>query len=106
MPHGPGQLLRLCHGYRVDAEDGAAGVVQTPLFAPDCDEPDYLLVRTDADLGARRALVAVALVSGVHPDSMVVSLAGPRAALALLPETLPLVAHGLLYPGAETGAPA
>jgi hypothetical protein len=82
--------LSLCCGYRVHADDGELGVVETPLFPPDGSEPDFLVLRIADGAGARRPVVAAALVEAVDAERRVVRVHGLRADLALLPEHLPL----------------
>ena len=79
--------LAACAGFRVVAEDGEVGVVDTPLFPGAGATPDFLVVRTD---GGRRPVVPVALVAGVDAAERVVSVRGARQEVAALPEHLPV----------------
>jgi hypothetical protein len=82
--------LSFCAGFDVLAEDGPVGVVETPLFPPSGDEPDFLIVRAGGPLRHRRPVVAIALVAGVDPTARVVRLQGSRQEIEHLPEHLPL----------------
>jgi hypothetical protein len=84
------RALTSCHGYRVRAEDGVLGEVETPLFPPDSDVPDYLVVRTGA--GEER-LVAVASVAAVDACRRLVRLDGSVEELSRLPSWLPVAAR-------------
>ena len=55
--------LGRCHGYLAVANDGPVGTVETPLFPPDVDEPDYIVVRIQQGLRSRLPVVTAALVS-------------------------------------------
>ena len=83
-------LLAGCAGFRLDAEDGAVGVVDTPLFPWATAAPDFLVARTGSRLHPRRPVVPVTLVTGVDPVERVVSVAGTRSEIAALPEHLPV----------------
>lgn len=91
----PVSALACCHGYEVEAEDGPVGVVETPLFPPDCDEPDFLVVRVHVRgrLFPRFPIVPVSLVSEVEPGVRLVRVRGSARSVAQLPEKLPLAAH-------------
>lgn len=82
--------LAACAGFRVVAEDGEVGVVDTPLFPGAGAAPDFLVVRTDGGPGGRRPVVPVALVAGVDAAERVVSVRGTRQEVAALPEHLPV----------------
>ena len=87
----PGRLaLAFCSGFDVVADDGHVGVVETPLFPPSGDEPDFLIVRTGGPLRHRRPVVAIALVDSVDPTERVVRLQGSKDEIEHLPEHLPL----------------
>jgi hypothetical protein len=45
--------LACSHGYLVVGRDGPLGVVETPLFPPEGDEPDYLVLRRRKRLRSR-----------------------------------------------------
>jgi hypothetical protein len=81
-----------CHGYEAFVEDGSAGVVETPLFPPDSDEPDYLVIRVRlrGRLFPRFPIVPVSLVSAVDQSVRTVRLAATRADIECLPEQLPV----------------
>lgn len=83
----PDNLAR-SHGYLVLASDGPVGVVETPLFPPDADEPDYLVVRRGRRLRSRRPVVHVSLVRRFEPG--VVVLRATADEVDRLPENLPL----------------
>jgi hypothetical protein len=82
--------LLSCHGYIVIADDGWLGTVETPLFGSDSSEPDYLVVRTQIDGLARRALVPASLVRRVEVDDDLVHVQGNVWELSRLPTSLPL----------------
>jgi hypothetical protein len=81
-----------CHGYEAVADDGSAGVVETSLFPPGCDEPDYLviLVRPRGRLFPRFPVVPTALVVGIDHDARRIRLAGRRNDIERLPEQVPV----------------
>jgi hypothetical protein len=81
--------LRRCAGFRAVARDGRVGTVETPIFPPDGDLPDYLVLRTGL-FRRRRPVVAVSLIEDVDPWQKIVVLRGPARAIAALPEHLPL----------------
>jgi hypothetical protein len=78
--------LSCSHGYVVVADNGPLGVVETPLFPPGRDEPDYLVVRQAS--GARHPVVPVSLVESAEPG--LVRLAASVEEIDRLPEDLPL----------------
>jgi hypothetical protein len=81
--------LACSHGYLVIGRDGPLGIVATPLFPPEGDEPDYLVVRRRRR--RRRAshpLVHISLVRSAEPG--VVRLAATSEEIDRLPERLPL----------------
>ncbi len=81
-------LLALSGGFTVEADDGPAGVVETPLFPPDATEPDFLVLRIDPP-SRRRPIVSTALVQRVDPYSRAIRVRGSRADIERLPEHLP-----------------
>lgn len=83
-------LLAGCAGFRLVAEDGAVGVVDTPLFPFAAAAPDFLVARTGNRLRPRRPVVPVTLVTGVDAVERVVAVAGTRSQIAALPEHLPV----------------
>ncbi len=85
-----GDPIGSCHGYVVVADDGWLGEVETPLYASESDEPDYLVLRVHADGTVRRALVPVSLVRSVDVGDALVHVRGSVVELARLPATLPL----------------
>jgi hypothetical protein len=85
---GTRSLLARSHGSLVVASDGLVGEVETPLFPPDADEPDYLLVNRQRRLRSRRPVVPVALVRHVTPG--VVFLRATSDEVDRLPEHLPI----------------
>lgn len=82
--------LAACHGFRVVADDGTVGEVETPLFPPGSREPDYLVLRTGGFLHVRRPIVSVALVAGVDAEQETVFVRGSAREISSLPEHLPL----------------
>jgi hypothetical protein len=81
--------LACSHGYLVIGRDGPLGIVETPLFPPEGDEPDYLIVRRRRH--RRRAshpLVHVSLVRSAQPG--VIRLTVSAEEVDRLPERLPL----------------
>jgi hypothetical protein len=83
-------MLAHCHGFDVIADDGPAGVVETPLFPPDADEPDYLVVRAGRRLVPRFPIVSVALIERVDVERGRVHVAASASAVKDLPERLPI----------------
>jgi hypothetical protein len=84
------QALARCQGFLAIGDDGPVGAVETPLFPPDRDEPDYLVLRVGSVLRRRRPVVSVALVDDVDPRRGLLYLRGRREEVARLPEQLPL----------------
>jgi hypothetical protein len=76
------------HGFVVVGTDGPLGVVETPLFPPNADEPDYLVVRRQRRIRTRHPVVHVSLVREVGRG--VVSLRASSEQVDRLPESLPL----------------
>jgi hypothetical protein len=79
-----------CDGFRVEATDGPCGVIDMPLFPPDGEEPDYLVVRTGSRLNPRYPVVPTELVDGVDRHARHVRLGVPATTVRRLPEHLPL----------------
>jgi hypothetical protein len=86
---GPGAIAR-CHGFLAVGANGPLGEVETPLFAGDGAEPDYLVVRVSAGGTTRRPLVPVGLVAAVDERSELVVLRTEARELLRLPERLPV----------------
>lgn len=80
--------LACSHGYLVVGCDGPLGVVETPLFPPGGDEPDYLVLRRRKRLRASHPVVHVSLVHSAEPG--LVRLAATADEVDRLPEGLPL----------------
>jgi len=89
-PDRPFRLLASCHGYAVEADDGRVGQVETPLFPPSGDRPDYLVLRVGRPIWTRRPVVSTALVTHVDQRSRLVRVRGTCEQIAHLPEHLPL----------------
>jgi hypothetical protein len=85
----PGALAR-CHGFLAVGSNGPLGEVETPLFAGDGAEPDFLAIRVSAGGTTRRPLVPVGLVAGVDERSELVVLRLEARELLRLPERLPV----------------
>jgi hypothetical protein len=85
--------LRSCHGYLVIARDGTLGEVETPVFPPGWDEPDYLIVTERADGWVKRP-IPVSLVRDVDAARRVVYVDSVLGELAELPRSLPLTGTG------------
>jgi len=85
----PKRGLAWCHGFVAVASDGPVGEIERPLFPPDQDEPDYLIVRVGNLLG-RKPVVATGLVESVDLRRKLVFLRGSGAEIIALPEHLPL----------------
>lgn len=79
-----------CHGFLVVAADGPCGSIETPLFPPDCNDPDFLVVRVSGRAGPRRVIVPTGLVQRIDSDAETVLVSGTGAELGRLPEMLPL----------------
>jgi hypothetical protein len=84
------KALASCHGLPVVGTDGPIGEVETPLFPPGGDEPDFLVLRLRG--GGRlfpefRILPAV-LVERVEADAVVLRICAD--AVAYLPTRLPV----------------
>jgi hypothetical protein len=79
------------HGFLVVSPAGPAGVVETPIFPPDCSRPDFLIVRAGGRARTHFPVVPVARVVEIDPRRQIVRIDVPRADLRRLPERLPLV---------------
>lgn len=79
--------LAHCQGYLAQADDGWLGEIETPLFPPHSDLPDYLVVRAG---DGRRWMIAVAHVARVDPAHRLIHLRGSLWELSRLPAWLPL----------------
>lgn len=86
-----GALAR-CHGFLAVGEHGPVGEVETPLFAENRAEPDFLVIRLTAKGQTRRPLVPVGLVAGVDERGELVRLRTEAQELFELPEHLPVSA--------------
>jgi hypothetical protein len=82
--------LAQCEGYQVLAEDGLVGEVERPLFPPDGNEPDYLVVRVRKRVWGRVPVISTALVVAIDPARGLIWVRGDRERIAGLPEHLPL----------------
>jgi hypothetical protein len=90
------RALARSHGFIAVAVDGDLGKVETPLFPPDWNEPDYLIVKTGGGTRrVRRPAIPVGLVDEVDVERAVVYLRGTVSELAHLPESLPLARGGV-----------
>jgi hypothetical protein len=83
-------LLAHCSGFCVEASDGVAGVVETPLFPPDEAIPDFLVLRVGGRLRPQHPVLPAALVEHVDPEAQIVHVHGTRGEILRLPEHLPL----------------
>lgn len=81
--------LSRSHGYRVVASDGAIGEVETPLFPPYGEEPDFVVVRVDGPT-ERFAVVPAPLVAEVEEIGRTVRLTASKETIAALPEHVPI----------------
>jgi hypothetical protein len=86
------RVISRCHGYDVLGRDGPVGVVETPLFPPDCHDPDYLVVRvhTKGRLFPRFPLVPASLVAEVREEEGWIRVDATRVAVERLPDRVPL----------------
>jgi hypothetical protein len=84
------RLLATCGGFTAHGADGRVGTVERPLFPPDREEPDFLVVRARRRLRRRHPVIAVDLVEAVDHRARRVYLRGSVDCLAALPEALPL----------------
>jgi hypothetical protein len=87
----PAVALARCHGFLAVSRSGAIGEVETPLFASDRLDPDFLVVRVWARGRLRRPLVPVSLVERVDELCEMVYLRDDLSGVSELPESLPLV---------------
>lgn len=85
-------LLAGYAGYRLDAEDGPVGVVDTPLSSGSGTAPDFLVARTGPLLCQRRPVVPVSLVTHVDAAARVVTVRSTDGEIAAPPEHLPVAA--------------
>jgi hypothetical protein len=83
-----GSALACSHGYLVVGSDGPLGVVETPLFPPGGDEPDYLVLRLHEPRAAGHPVVHVSLVQSAEPGLVRLTVTSEEA--AELPVGLPL----------------
>jgi hypothetical protein len=84
--------LARCHGFLAVSRRGPIGEVETPLFASDRLDPDYLVVRLTVRGRTRRPLVPIALVERVDELGEIVYFRDDLPEVDALPEHLPLVA--------------
>jgi hypothetical protein len=82
--------LAQCEGCQVLAEDGLVGEVERPLFPPDGNEPDYLVVRVRKRVWGRVPVISTALVVAIDAARGLIWVRGDRERIAGLPEHLPL----------------
>ena len=80
-----------CHGFTVVSSDGPCGFVETPLFPPDCKDPDFLVVRMSGPRSPRFRILPTSLVDVIDVSSETVVVAASRRELRRLPERLPLL---------------
>lgn len=85
-------LLARCNGFVALASDAPLGEVETPVFAADCDEPDYLLVRL-SEAGGGTAIVPTSLVAIVEAEPRLLILRASLAEVLELPARLPVAPH-------------
>jgi hypothetical protein len=85
-----GEALALSAGYEVAADDGVVGEVETPLFPPDRNDPDYLVLRTRGRFRTRYPVLPVVLVDAVDTVGRVVRVRGATEQIRGLPEHLPV----------------
>lgn len=74
-----GDLLRYCHGFRVDTPDGRLGVVEDVLYGDDQDRPSALAVRGGL-FGHRLEVVPIETVKSIEPRRKRLSLAARMGA--------------------------
>lgn len=89
-PPLPGVPDPRCRGFRVFADDGPLGEVETALCGSRSDTPEYFVVRVRRRFGSRFPVIPAGRVVGIHPHERIVLVAGSRRALARLSEQLPL----------------
>lgn len=83
-------VLARCHGYLAVASDGPVGEIETPLFPPGADEPDYLIIRLARVLRPRMPVVWAGLVQDIDAERRLVFLDATREEIRHQPEHLPL----------------
>jgi hypothetical protein len=79
--HDPDPILGVlarCHGYPAVASDGPVGELETPLFPPGADEPDYLIIRLARVLRPRMPVVWAGLVQDIDAERRLVFLDATR----------------------------
>jgi hypothetical protein len=90
-------LLARCNGFLALASDAPLGEVETPVFAADCDEPDYLLVQL-SQAGGGTAIVPTSLVAIVEAEPRRLVLRASLAEVLQLPARLPVAPAVLPLP--------
>jgi hypothetical protein len=70
--------------------DGPCGSVATPLFPPDCRDPDFLVVQLGGRTRPRQLMIPAGLVQAIDPGTQVVRISATNDELKSLPEVLPL----------------
>jgi hypothetical protein len=83
-------VLARCHGYLAVASDGPVGEIETPLFPPGADEPDYLIIRLARVLRPRMPVIWGGLVQEIDAERRLVFLDATREEIRHQPEHLPL----------------
>ena len=83
-------VVARCHGFIAVASDGVVGEIETPLFPPGADEPDYLIIRLARALRPRLPVVWAGLVQEVDAERRLVYLDATREEIRHQPEHLPL----------------
>lgn len=83
--------LARCHGFLAVSRSGAIGDVETPLFASDRLDPDYLVVRVWVRGRMRRPLVPISRVERVDELCEMVYLRDGLPEIGEFPESLPLM---------------
>lgn len=79
-----------CEGFRVFADDGYLGEVESALFLTRPDRPAYFVVRVRRRLRSRYPVISVSRVVTVYPPDRVLFVAGSRSEFAGLSEQLPI----------------
>lgn len=90
-------VLARCNGFLALASDAPLGEVETPVFAADCDEPDYLLVRL-SEAGGGTAVVPTSLVAVMEVEPRRLRLRASLAEILQLPARLPVGPHAPFLP--------
>jgi hypothetical protein len=98
-------LLARCNGFLALASDAPLEEVETPVFAADCDEPDYLLVRL-SHAGGGTAVVPTSLVAIIEAEPRRLKLRASLAEVLQLPARLPVAPHAPRVPERSEQAPA